>query len=398
MEFPSQFTGGRSDAPTPGAGLFDMREKLTPRRLTMAMWDQAFVLRHQPGGSYEDFDKVLDETIERGYNTVRLDPMPQWIDLSRPERVLTWPDPNQIAMPWAWNTAVEGPVGQWIIEFMEKLLARKLHYTLSAWWFWDESRGPKLLGLPHTHREAVDLWLPMLRQWKSRFGFDGLVYLDISNEVPYFLPDFTKRFEQETGASWFNSPTFSTSQIAFLADDLNSALKPLHEEFPELRVTASIHGDVRWLDVPVEFDCLDVHFYADADERWVNRTQFKKLMPALFTDVSFHKEFSDRCMATHRAIAPMLRARQRNKLAAFAGWANRRGMPLTTSESWSSWFYVDSPNLDWSWLLEWAQWSVDDAIEFGMWGWTPHNYCQPQFDNWKDARWHRQLCDRFLKS
>ena len=31
--------------------------------------------------------------------------------------------------------------------------------------------------------------------------------------------------------------------------------------------TASIHGDLRWLDVPLELDCLDVHFYADADPR-----------------------------------------------------------------------------------------------------------------------------------
>ncbi|MEI6603866.1 MAG: hypothetical protein WCP35_01055 [Verrucomicrobiota bacterium] len=33
---------------------------------------------------------MLDETIERGYNSVRLDPMPQWIDLTKPERVLTY--------------------------------------------------------------------------------------------------------------------------------------------------------------------------------------------------------------------------------------------------------------------------------------------------------------------
>ncbi len=35
-------------------------------------------------------------------------------------------------------------------------------------------------------------------------------------------------------------------------------------------------------------------------------------------------------------------------------------------------------------------------MDFRMWGWTPHNYCQPQFANWKDVRWHRTLTDRFL--
>ena len=68
---------------------------------------------------------------------------------------------------------------------------------------------------------------------------------------------------------------------------------------------------------------------------------------------------------------PMLRAAQRSRLSAFAAWAELNGMPLTTSESWASWFYYDSPDLDWQWLLEWAEWSVEDAIEYRLWGWTP---------------------------
>ena len=94
----------------------------------------------------------------------------------------------------------------------------------------------------------------------------------------------------------------------------------------------------------------------------------------------------------------MFRARQRAKLGAFAELSQRRGIPLLTTESWACWYYIDSPDLDWGWLLEWAEWSVEDAIEYRMWGWTPHNYCQPQFTNWKDAAWHRRLTDRFLRS
>jgi hypothetical protein len=165
-----------------------------------------------------------------------------------------------------------------------------------------------------------------------------------------------------------------------------------------VRFTASIHGDERWLDVPVQFDCLDVHFYSDVDPRWRDRTHFGDHMADLFTSAAWHKDFSDRCKAARNAVAPMLRAAQRSKLAAFAAWAERKGMPLTTSESWSSWYYFDSPDLDWDWLLEWAEWSVEDAIEYRMWGWTPHNYCQPQLENWKDVRWHRRLTDRFLRS
>ncbi len=400
MNFPMQESNSSMKQSAFAGSGFDMRDGLDPRRLTIVMWDQAFLLRHLPGESYTDYDKVLDETIERGYNTLRLDPLPQLLDLAHPEKVFAWRDPQTPFMPWGWDKAVEGPAGRWLIEFMEKVLIRRLHYTLSAWWFTDQSENnPFAQGslAPRTHVEAADLWIKMLHEWHSRFGFDGLVYVDIANEVPYFLFEYAKTIEKETDANW-SVPRFTPTQIKFLADDLNGAMAKLQREFPELRFTASIHGDTRWLDVPLNFDCLDVHFYADADPRWRERTRFAEFMPHLFTRDDWHAEFSRRCGQAGKSIAPMLRARQRAKLSAFAGWSVQQGMPLTTSESWSTWYYFDSPDLDWGWLLDWAEWSVEDAIEFGMWGWTPHNYCQPHFANWGDVRWHRRLTDKFLKS
>ncbi len=152
----------------------------------MAMWDQAFLLRHGPSGSFADWDRVLDETVERGYNTVRLDPMPQWIDLRQPDRELHWPDPQAPYLPWDWTTAVTAPAGRWLIEFMEKLLARpSLHYTLSAWWFGltegGSLKGPPPLRQPANHAEGAEMWADMLREWKRRFGFDRLVYVDLAN-------------------------------------------------------------------------------------------------------------------------------------------------------------------------------------------------------------------------
>jgi len=188
-------------------------------------------------------------------------------------------------------------------------------------------------------------------------------------------------------------------QIAFLSEELNGAMRLLQREFPELRFTGSIHGDLRWLDVPLEFDCLDVHFYADADPRWAARTRFSEFTKMdLFKTDEWFAEFSARCRAADAAAGPMFRARQEAKLQTFSRWAAERGMPLTTTESWSTWFYVDHPDLDWGWLLDWAEWSVDAAISAGMWGWTPHNYTLPQFANWRDVAWHRKLNERFLNS
>lgn len=395
MNFPIQVSSDRRSASDLSAGSFDPRNSLLPRRMTLAMWDQAYLLRHGEGGAFADWDRVLDETIERGYNTVRIDPMPQWIDLSMPDQVLHWEDPRQPFMPWCWNGPVSASAGRWLIEFMEKLRSRQqLYYTLSAWWFMTEGT-PAVLRKPETLSDGAEMWCQMLTQWKSRFGFDHLVYVDLANELPYFFPDFVPRLQRETGSDW--GGVFDSQVIGFLTHEINSAMKLLQSEFPELRFTCSIHGDLRWLDVPVEFDCLDVHFYADADSRWISRTKFGQYGD-MFQSTAWHAEFSDRATKTAAAIAPMLRSRQRAKLAQFAAWASHRGMPLTTSESWASWYMFDAPEMDWGWLLDWAEWSVEDAIEFGMWGWTPHNYVAPQFKNWDDVRWHQRLTERFLRS
>ena len=408
MEFPRQISGpGRATPPLPGPGLFDMRDWLNPRRLTIVMWDQSYLFRHAAGESFENYDRVLDETIERGYNTLRLDPLPQLIDLAHPETPFQWGDPHWPYMPWAWNKAGEAPLGQWMIDLMEKTLSRGLNYTLSSWWTYAMDGSlpfPAGAAVPRTHLEAAELWARLLREWKKRFGFERLIYVDIENETPYFLPGYKNRIKEMTGQSWNgesqedNGPVLGQGLINFVSGELNTAIAALQREFPELRFTASIHGDERWLDIPLQFDCLDVHFYADIDQRWGSRTRFTDWMPRLYTDAAWHKEFSDRCLAARNAVGPMLRARQRSRLAAFAHWAEQYGMPLTTSESWASWYYFDSPDLDWSWLLEWAEHSVEDAVEFRMWGWTPHNYCHPTFKNWQDVRWHRRLTDRFLKS
>ena len=96
---PTQVATDRPDTPQNGGiKAYDMRSGLKPGRLTLAMWDQAYALRHVPGESFEDYDRVLDETVERGYNTVRIDPMPQWVNLRDPGRVLDWGDPNALGL------------------------------------------------------------------------------------------------------------------------------------------------------------------------------------------------------------------------------------------------------------------------------------------------------------
>jgi len=393
MDFPNP-VASHSSSPDQSTSLstWDIREFLNPKRLTMIMWDTAYIQRHHKGGSFEDYDLVLDQAVERGYNTIRIDPMPQVIDLANPSEEIIFPDPNQPQMPWCGRSANQGPAGEWVIEFVEKMRARNLHYTLSSWWFHDPKSFATPRHQPTNHVEAAEVWAKQLRLWKDRLGFDGLLYVDIHNECPFFLPDYRgKKIQAEAGEGWHTQKGYD-----YVTRDVNAAMEVLMMEFPELRFTISMHDDVKWIKLPLEIDCLDVHFFGSCDPRWSWRTKFGQYMGDFMTKTDWHKDFNDRCNKA-RSVAPMLRASQRHRLAQFARWAAERGTPLTTTESWACWYYHDSPDLDWSWLLEWAEWSVEDAIEFKMWGWTPHNYLHPHFSHWKDVKWHRRLTEKFLK-
>ena len=46
------------------------------RNTAIAMWDFSWLHRHHPAGSFEDWDRVLDGLVDRGYNAIRMDAFP----------------------------------------------------------------------------------------------------------------------------------------------------------------------------------------------------------------------------------------------------------------------------------------------------------------------------------
>lgn len=406
MDFPSQqpVSIQNTSHSSSSRGAYDMRAHLTPRRMTMVMWDQAFLLRHQPGESFADWDRVLAETAERGYNTLRIDPMPQCIDMAQPDQELTWGENGGPYLPWDWQKAITLKAGRALIEFMQKAAQNNFYLTLSNWWFSGPS-APVGTIVPKSTMEGAELWAKMLRVLEREVGLDRVVYVDYANEMPYFFPDFMQQLKTvDPDAGYGGYPVISgytERQKAWLRDVLDKPLAALQTEFPHLRFTHSIHGDPRWLTVGLTaWDCLDVHFYSDADPRWAVRSRFGELTKdgRMFHESTGYKEFSDRSTATYKAIGPMLHARQRNVIRQFSAWAETMGMPITCTEGWCSWFYVDHPDLDWGWLLEYSERAMEDAVEFGFWGATPNNYVQPQFELWKNVRWHQRVNEKFLAS
>ena len=62
------------------ARLREMKAQQTKQKpFAIAMWDYSWILRHHRYGSFADWERVLNELAERGYNAIRIDAMPQYV-------------------------------------------------------------------------------------------------------------------------------------------------------------------------------------------------------------------------------------------------------------------------------------------------------------------------------
>ena len=96
------------------------------------MWDFSLLFMHHKNGCYEDFNKSLDELIERKFNTVRIDAYPLIIGLlDSLNQEITFPvNPQynwgQTDKNYRHKIAVE------LVEFMKIAKQKKLNIILST--------------------------------------------------------------------------------------------------------------------------------------------------------------------------------------------------------------------------------------------------------------------------
>lgn len=376
---------------------YDMRNFLKPRRLTIAMWDQAYMVRRNPGDPFRDWERCLEELKERGYNTIRIDAFPGVIDVKNPDYEFTWPDSsNTPFMPWCWFREYTGKPGKDLVEFINLANKKGLFLSLSSWWGDEKS----LRVLPEDTMQAAELWTGLLDFLERETGLENIVFVDLCNEIPGFLPGYEKKLGElgKLSLAPVETGKWNINQKGFLKTTLDSSLKAVQQAFPKYRFTYSMNMNKQFEDVNLEnLDVLDIHFFL-TDSRWVNRTKFDEVTKNAFETDKNYREFSKRCREAVEAAGPMMRQLQRQQLKWASEFSQKIGAPLVTSEAWASWFYTDHPDLDWDWLNSWCENAVDDAIEYNLWGITTFNYAEPHFSNWKDVKWHLKLNERFLNS
>lgn len=391
---------------------YDMREDLTPTRLTIAMWDFSWMYMHYPGGAFENFDRVTDELLERGFNTVRIDAFP--LIIGKLDSL------NQEV------TIAGGPLRNWgpsdkdrqhdvvneLTEFMKMTKEKGLYVILSSWGF-GCLEFPEILNDYKNRNFFWQAWEKTLNILKDEKLLDHVLYVDFDQEFPYFSPfnahlnnlqktlvNSEKSKMEAAGHVELNFEKYSwnNAQMNFVHDYFSSTLSHFQRLYPHLRFTFSLTSywkEVRLMNIQ-SLDVLELHMWMSQSAIFQNRSGFSDVQKDR-GDHNF-KDYQNRVNALLLSSRPKLLKEMFNRMDYAQKWSEEIAAPLVTTESWGPWWNMDHNDLDWQWLQDWCELCMNMAPQYGFWGVTPWNYSHPYWDNWQNVEWYNKVNKSFLNA
>ncbi len=352
------------------------------RPLAIAMWDFSWLERRWPGAGYEDWDGVLGQLVERGYDAVRIDPYPHLLAVAPDREWTLLPCWNQ--QDWGSPARTRVTVREPLLEFLRLCRARGVRVGLSSWFRQDVDDVRMQIRSPRDH---AAVWIQTLRVLEQAGLLDeNMLYVDLCNEFPLrewapFLPAGADggafRRDAPEGAAW-----------------MAEAISAVREAYPDLALCFSITSEYdTLLQQDVSFmDLLEPHLWATHFSDFYARVgyHYEKFETRGYENLVANGERLYRSDPDHWARC------LREGVERIAAWSLHAGKPLVTTECWAIVDYKDWPLLDWGWVKELCAVGVDAAAATGRWAaMATSNFCGPQFVGmWRDVGWHRRLTDR----
>lgn len=342
------------------------------------MWEFSWIERRWDGAGYEDWDRALDELVERGYNAVRIDPFPHLLATDPHKTWTLWPE---------WNTQVWGSpdVNRIVLlpaltQFLAKCHARQIKVGLSTWYRKDDDdtrmniTGPDVMAAQ---------WIRTLDIIRDAGLIDTILYTDLCNEWPG--DDWAPFVKPHISYGDWNTP----QSMAWM----RRTIALVREKYPTMPLLFSFTGDPELYPQAGlgDLDLLDQHEWMTQQ----NGGEFYKLVgynyerfdPKGYTNLSLKAE------ETYRARPAYWQSLLTARIDQLARISAQIRMPLVTTECWAIVDYKDWPLLKWDWVKDLCALGAGRAAASGQWlAVATSNFCGPQFVGmWRDVAWHRHL-------
>ena len=359
------------------------------RPYAITMWDFSWLERRWPGAGYEDWDQVLDELADRGYEAVRIDAYPHLVSAD-PDRTWTLL-PQWTENIWGAQSIIEVRVGPELLEFIGRAKAKGIKTALSTWFRQDVDNTRLRIGSPVDHGS---IWVDTLNLINEAGLLDNVLYVDLCNEfplrvwAPFVYPDKGAENGAETVL-----PADLPRRSPELTEWMATSIATVRRAYPNLDYTFSFSSQYRdWDQQDVSaLDFLEPHLWMASDEvsdfYEVVGYDFNAFSPVGMNNVVKYARNQYRSNA------------ERYDRALFDGidnlvrWSVASARGLVTTECWSVVDYKDWPGLDWTWVDDLNARAVEVASATGRWmGIATSNFTGPQFVGlWRKVEWHRRL-------
>ncbi|MBN1997173.1 cellulase [candidate division KSB1 bacterium] len=354
--------------------------KYSPRAITM--WDFSWLERRWPGAGYEDWDKVLDELVERGYNAVRIDAYPHLI-ANNPARQYTllpvW-DQQMWGSPAVNKVFVQPFLNRFIATCKEK----DIKVGLSSW-FREDSDNVRMKIT--SAAKMAEIWLKTLASIAKDNLLDAVLYVDLCNEWPgdLWAPYFKNDPPELTWTYWHTAKS-----MQFMKESIEAVKK----EYPELPYCYSFTGGMPEYYISKDlsfFDLLEHHTWMaqlNKDEYYKKvGYEYDRFSPDSYKNLveNYEKVYNERPDYWKLKLTMEI-----ERVAKAAGSAK---LPLITTECWGLVDFKDWPLLKWDIIKELCALGTLTAAKTGQWAAiATSNFCGPQFVGmWQDVRWHQNL-------
>ena len=377
------------------------------RPLAIAMWDFSWLLRHYPGGGFEQWDAVLSELARRGYNAIRIDCFPQLVAADNEGRIVEefcYAKKDWKPALWGNDASVCVRPREALAEFLPLCKRHGVYVGLSTWFREDEASR-------HDMPRGVDVFT---RAWTETLDFltthhlmDNVIYVDLLNEYPQFhgFVWLSKELDKLAGVADESVPDaanllqllpkskiYNLAQKVFYRDFATAAIRKMKERYPQLDYTFSFteNGNAPWTDLDLsEFGLLDSHVWFVHNGLLSHGTGYWDMMGE--SDMAYAKTYEalkQRWSAKKGELCTWMDGR----IGLAAEYGRKQGIPVGNTEGWGPIGWMDNPNLDWQWVKETAEICADLGAKHGYRFNCTSNFTHPQFPGyWNDAKWHRRV-------
>lgn len=370
------------------------------------MWEFSWLVRRQaPQDEYSNWNKVLDEALDRGYTCLRIDAFPHLV-AEGDMNVTILPQPDFFMWGNNQKNVSVNPYRD-LVTFMQLATSKGFVFGLSTWLVPDSLDRRGAVRVPSDlHR----IWNATLHLLQKNDLLKQVIWVDLLNEFPVgqWSPGIWKTVfgvpwpEQNVGLQnallGATLPLPWTRGIFERANQfLTDVIPTLKADFPSLNYTFSMQGNgissanIQKLNTSA-FDIAELHLWLSDDLRFFLQSGQTLMMSGPFPrNLEMVAPRSQRLYVQHRKT---FTERLAKHIDYWHDWAAARKLPVYTTEAWGPVNYDDVPGdtegAYWGWVKDIGEFGLRHALCRGWLGVTTSNFAEPHFPGmWSQAQWHR---------